>query len=97
MRPSPERLELQVRALTAGQEQLLSTITEDRLAAVDASKHLSDSLTSLIDKKFVEFTDTMTGLMKDVCHDLANLKVAQVCLSVCNARCHRIQRVPFSL
>ena len=36
MRPSPERLELQVRALTAGQEQLHTTNPTDKLAAVDS-------------------------------------------------------------
>lgn len=51
MRPSPERLERQVRSLANAQSTLHTMISEERSVAADTSKQLIDSVTQTIEKQ----------------------------------------------
>lgn len=66
VRPSPERLELQMRSLTTAQETLRDTIDEERNIAAETSKQMIDTVARMLDGKLSQIADHFKPLQKDL-------------------------------
>ena len=81
MRPSPERLELQVRSLASAHETLRTTIYEERNLTAESSRQMIDSVTQLLDSRLGEWVDLHKKLSDDlsaVAKDVRDIKLSQV-------------------
>lgn len=81
MRPSPERLELQVRSLANAQDTMKETILEERNIAMETSKQMVDTVTKMLEgklKEMVECTQRITADIKGLSADLTHVKTSQV-------------------
>ena len=81
MRPSPERLELQVRSLASAHETLRTTIYEERNLTAESSRQMIDSVTQLLDSRLGEWVDLNKKLSDDLsalAKDVRDIKLSQV-------------------
>lgn len=51
VRPSPERLQLQIRSMVKVQDELKATLSEDREMMADTSKQMIDTVRRVLDNK----------------------------------------------